>query len=86
MKYTKKDVLELDAKTIDFCARWVWDSLRRRRLTENAGKTKTQREYAHDSNNGIEFAFDMLRQLKKYNAGAANIAEEFTLLDDQIRK
>lgn len=86
MKYKKETIQELDAKTIDFCCRWLWDSLKRRRITENDGKTKAQREYAHDSNNGIEFAFDMLRVLKKYNLNGENIANEFTLLDDDIRE
>lgn len=86
MKYTKEYIKNLDTKTIDFCCRWVWDSLKRARLTENNGKTKAQREYAHDSNNGIEFAFDMLRVLKKHNLNAENLADDFTLLDDNIRE
>lgn len=86
MKYTKEHVQKLDAQTIDFCCRWVWDALKRRRLTENNGKTKAQREYAHDSNNGIEFAFDMLRRLKKYNNGSAEMAQEFALLDDDVKE
>lgn len=86
MKYTNKYIQKLDAQTIDFCCRWVWDALKRRRITENDGKTKAQREYAHDSNNGIEFAFDMLRKLKNYNNGSVEMAQEFTLLDDNIKE
>lgn len=85
MKYTRQQVQNLDNTTIDFCCRWLWDSLKRRRMTENDGKTKAQREYAHDSNNGIEFAFDMLRRLKQYNAGSANMAQDFSLLDDDMK-
>lgn len=86
MKYTKNDVLQLDTKTIDFCARWLWDTWRRHKMTEGTEKTKAQREYAHAFGHGLEFGFDMLRKLQKYNSGAENIADEFALLDDEIRK
>ena len=86
MKYTKKQILELDAKNIDFCGRWVWDAWRRHKMTEGTQKTKAQRDYASAFGHGLEFAFDMLRQLQKYNSGAENIADEVALLDDEIRK
>ena len=86
MKYTKKDVLNLDAKTIDFCARWIWDNVRRHKLSESiTGKTKAQRDYSHAFGHGLEFGFDLLRALKNYNNGSENIADDFSLLDDEIR-
>lgn len=86
MKYTKKHVQNLDAQTLDFCARWVWDAFRRHKMTEGTQKTKAQREYSQAFGHGLEFGFDMLRKLQKYNSGAENIADEFVLLDDEIRK
>lgn len=86
MKYTKEYIKKLDTETIDFCCRWLWDSLKRGRLTENLGRTKAQREYAHDSNDGFENAFDMLRVLKKYNTETKNCADEISLFDDDMKE
>lgn len=86
MKYTKEQIQNLDVQTIDFCARWVWDAFRRHKMTEGTQKTKAQREYSQAFGHGLEFGFDMLRKLQKYNSGAEKIADEFVLLDDEIRK
>lgn len=83
--YTRQDVLSLDAKTIDFCARYLWDSLRRFQMTENDGKTKAAREYAKARNHGVETAYDHLRYLKQYATGAVKVADNITLWDDNPR-
>lgn len=86
MKYTKTQVQNLDAQTLDFCARWVWDAFRRHKMTEGIQKTKAQREYSQAFGHGLEFGFDMLRKLKQYNDGSAEMAQEFALLDDNIKE
>ena len=85
MKYTKEYIKKLDQNTIDFCKRWVWDTWKRYKITENDYKTKAQREFVHDRNIGIETAFDMLRTLEKYATGQTEIADEITLFDDNMR-
>lgn len=82
-KYTKKDVLELDAKTIDFCERWIWDSVKRLRMTENQGRNKATREAARYRNNGIASACDILEILRNYNK-TGDMCESFTLWDEDL--
>ena len=84
MKYTKEYVANLDEKTLDFCKRWIWDALRRSQIGGTNLKTKAQREYNQAYNHGLESAFDLIRQLKRYNKGG-NIANEFSLLDEDIK-
>lgn len=83
MKYTKECVSTLDEKTLDFAKRWIWDALKRSQLGVDTLKTKAQREYRNAFNHGVEFAFDMIRVLKRYQKGG-NILDEFSLLDDDI--
>lgn len=81
--YTKKDVLELDAKTIDFCERWIWDCVKRFRMTDNTGKNKATREAARNRTDGMANACDMLEVLRNYNK-TGDMCESFTLWDEDL--
>lgn len=84
MKYTREYVSTLDEKTLDFAKRWIWDALKRSQISADILKTKAQREYRNAFNHGVEFAFDMIRTLKRYKKDG-NIADSFSLLDDDIK-
>lgn len=84
MKYTKQDILNLDAKTIDFCARWLWDTVKRFRLTDDLAKTKARRELNHARTEAIANAVDMLEILRGYNQDPTMLCDEFSLFDEDL--
>lgn len=86
MKYTKTDIKNLDGATLHFVKSWLWDTLRRAQMTENTGKTKAAREYAHARNHGLEWAFDEVRNIDQYRTGQREPADVVELLTDSMRE
>jgi hypothetical protein len=83
-KYTKQDVATLDPKTIDFCEKWLWDTVKRFRLTDDLAKTKARRELNHARTDAIANAVDMLEILRGYNQDPTILCDEFSLFDEDL--